>query len=150
MAIRVLAMHHHAVAAGATPEELTASRSFYGGLLGLENDAGRPEFGIDGNWYFVGPEGRSQLHLVGLANAGTAGTAGPEAPPNPLETHVAFAVESLEDARLELAELQIPFLFLPGAQATGTDQIFLRDPAGHMVELHEQGKCRCDRQEISE
>lgn len=146
MAIRVLEMHHHAVAAGNSPEQLAAARSFYGDLLGLENDTARPDFGIEGNWYFVGPEGRSQLHLVGweVVNA-----AGPETPANPLETHVAFAVESLSSARSELEERGIPFLFLPGENATGTDQIFLRDPAGHMVELHEQGKCRCDRQALT-
>jgi catechol 2,3-dioxygenase-like lactoylglutathione lyase family enzyme len=147
MGIRVLAIHHQAVAAGSSAEELEASRTFYTDLLGLQNDSRRPDFGIEGNWYFVGPEGRSQVHLVGNAVLPTGGA---ETPPNPLESHLAMAVESLDEARRDLEHREVPFLFLPGENATGVDQIFIRDPAGHVIELHEFGKCRCDRQELAE
>ena len=74
----------------------------------------------------------------------------PVKPPNPLEAHLALAVESLDDVRCELESRKVPFLFLPGKNATGVDQVFIRDPAGHVIELHEFGKCRCDREEIAE
>ena len=147
MGIRVLAIHHQAVAGGSTSAELEASRNFYSNLLGLDDDPGRPDFGVEGNWYFVGPEGRSQVHLVGT---GVLPTGGADTPPNPLEAHLALAVESLDDVRRELESRKVPFLFLPGENATGVDQVFIRDPAGHVIELHEFGKCRCDREEIAE
>ncbi|MBK7251136.1 MAG: hypothetical protein IPI06_09755 [Gammaproteobacteria bacterium] len=55
MPIKVLALHHHAVAAGQTPTEVSAVREFYAAVLGLDADAGRPDFpGIPGAWLDVG------------------------------------------------------------------------------------------------
>lgn len=143
MPIRIVELHHHAVPAGRTAEELSATREFYADLLGLENDAGRPDFGIEGNWYWVGAEARTQVHIVGVDKQPAADFA---APPNGLETHVAFAVEDMEEARRVLEEQGVAFVFLEGSRSVGVDQIFLRDPMGNMVELHEFGKCRCNRQ----
>lgn len=145
MPIKVVDLHHHAVAAGSTPEKLAATRSFYSDLLGLRDDDGRPEFGISGNWYYTGKRGRAQVHIVGVDPMPQGG---PEDPPNPLETHLALGVEDLDDARRTLEEEGCTFIFLPGDRGVGNDQIFLRDPMGHMIELHEAGQCRCNAEEL--
>lgn len=145
MPIKVVDLHHHAVAGGSTSEAIAATRAFYTELLGLRNDAGRPDFGIEGNWYFVGEQGRAQVHIVGVDPMPT-GAAGD--PPNPLETHLALAVEDLAEARRTLEAEGREFVFLPGDRGVGADQIFLRDPQGHMIELHEAGKCRCNATDL--
>ncbi|MEO2168682.1 MAG: VOC family protein [bacterium] len=145
MTIKVTELHHHAVAAGASEEKLAATRAFYTELLDLRDDTGRPDFGIDGNWYHVGAEGRAQVHIIAVD---VQPPGGPDAPPNALETHLALAVEDLDEAQRELEERGVPFVLLPAARGVGTDQIFLRDPMGHMIELHEAGTCRCNEQAL--
>ncbi|MFP6665125.1 MAG: VOC family protein [Deltaproteobacteria bacterium] len=145
MPIKVTELHHHAVAAGASGEKLAATRAFYSEMLGLRDDVERPDFGIDGNWYHVGPQGRAQVHIIAV-DVQVPG--GPDAPANPLETHLALAVEDLAEAQRELEQRGVPFVLLPAARGVGTDQIFLRDPMGHMIELHEDGTCRCNEQNL--
>ena len=65
MAVKVLELHHHGIRVGASPEEVAKARRFYGDVLGLQPDAGRPTIPtIDGYWMDVG--GTAQIHLMGV------------------------------------------------------------------------------------
>ena len=70
MAIRVLEIHHHAVRVDGDDKKLDEVENFYGGVLGLAADPGRPKIaGVPGFWINVG-EG-SQIHLIGGAQPST-------------------------------------------------------------------------------
>jgi len=138
MPIRILELHHHAVRVPASADGADQVRDFYGRVLGLAPDRGRPDIpGVPGHWLNTGSH--AQLHLMGaegrLMDLGLG--IDPSAP------HVAFAVEDIAEARRELQRLGIEFRVLQGVVGTGSEQVFLRDPAGNLVELHQIGSCRC-------
>jgi len=111
------------------PEELSGVRSFYVDVLGLR-EGRRPTFDFPGHWLYI--EGDPIVHLAGNA---------------PLEekrmepdfstgkfNHVAFDAIGLLAMREHLGRLNVPYSEapVPGFPLT---QIFIRDPAGIMVEL---------------
>lgn len=128
MPIKVLALHHQAFHLGAT-EDASAVRDFYVEVLGLAPDAQRPDFpGVPGSWLDVGDH--AQIHLVGGSSMAEPG-------------HVALAVASIVEARAELERLAIPYQVLEQPAGRHADLVFLRDPAGNLIELHQAGTCRC-------
>ncbi len=49
MPIKVLELHHHGIRIGASDDAVEQARQFYGDVLGLEADSGRPNIpGIPG------------------------------------------------------------------------------------------------------
>lgn len=128
MSIRVLALHHQAFHVGAAVDEATV-RDFYVRVLGLSPDVERPDFpGLPGSWLDVGEH--AQIHLVGGDAMSAAG-------------HVALAVASIAEARAELEQLGIPHRVLEQPVGRQADLIFLQDPAGNLIELHQVDTCRC-------
>jgi len=136
MAIRILGIHHHAVRIDAGGQPVDAVFDFYSKVLGLGHDEARPSFpGVPGWWMNVG-EG-SQIHLIGGASPSPFAKAPGQ---DPAAAHVALGVEDIIAAKAELERLGVPHF---ASQAGDTQQIFLHDPCGNMIELHQHDKCRC-------
>ncbi len=141
MPITIVELHHHAVRVA--PREIDATRRFYTDLLGLEVDPERPEIpGLPGAWLYVGRGPHTaQLHLMGIDDA----AAGDRAAIDPTRPHVAFAVEDIHAAQAELERQGIAHWAIPGAVGPNSEQIFLLDPCGNVIELHQVGHCRCNK-----
>ena len=139
MAIKVMGIHHHAVRIDQGNHSLDTFRDFYANVLGLRADEGRPNVpSIPGLWIDVA--GTAQIHLMGgdfpsslCRNPGE----------DPVDTHVALAVENIAEAKAELERQAVHFWTLTGVAGPETEQVFVRDPAGNMIELHQHDKCRC-------
>lgn len=142
MAITIVALHHCGIRIPRSGQALADARDFYSRILGLRRDPGRPAIpGVDGEWMSVGTgPARAQIHLMGVdakpARAGEAVREGID----PSEPHLALAVTSIDEARAWLLEQDIGFL---ETTLDGVVQLFLHDPAGNMIELHQDGACRC-------
>lgn len=138
MPIKVLELHHHAVRVAATPQAADRTRDFYCQVLGLATDPGRPDInGLPGHWINAGSH--AQVHLMGAE--GTPMDLGLGIDPS--SPHAAFAVDDIAEARAELGRLGVDYRVLQGAVGPGSEQLFLKDPAGNLVELHQIGSCRC-------
>ena len=137
MAIEVLEIHHHAVRIDDPKvEEL---RGFYKDVLGLPHDTGRPEIpGIPGMWINVGSVG--QLHLIGGPSPSRLAQGPGKDPAGP---HVALAVRDVVAARTELERLGVNFWSIKGVTGPEAEQLFVQDPCGNIIELHQIDKCRC-------
>lgn len=139
MPIKIVEIHHQAVRVDGSEAGLSDQLGFYQGLLGLSVDGGRPTLpGIPGYWINVGDVG--QIHLIGgdqpspLARGPGKDPAGP---------HIALAVEDILEAKAELERTNTPYWSITGVAGPQAEQLFLRDPAGNMVELHQVDQCRC-------
>jgi catechol 2,3-dioxygenase-like lactoylglutathione lyase family enzyme len=141
MAVNVIELHHHGIRVSPESGGPEKALAFYRDVLGLEPDPGRPQIAaVPGFWMEVG--GRAQIHLMGVE--GTSSLArGPEQ--DPTSPHVALAVPDIQEARRELERLGVPYWSLKGVTGPGAEQIFVTDPAGNMVELHQAGTCRCSK-----
>lgn len=138
MAIKVLGIHHHAVRIDAGNHPLEAFQAFYSDVLGLEHDQGRPNVAaVPGMWINVGD---AQIHLMGGAFPSFLAKHPGE---DPVDVHVALAVEDIAAAKAELERLGVHHWTLSGVAGPETLQVFMRDPAGNMIELHQSNKCRC-------
>jgi class 3 adenylate cyclase len=132
MTIRVIGLHHHAVRVAPSPHEIDRARDFYAEILGLATDPARlSNSGTPGHWLYAGEHG--QIHLIG-AN-GRRGD-DPQGIDN-TEPHVALAVADLAEARAELKRRGIPFRVCGAARGVEFMQLFLRDPAGNLIELRQ-------------
>ena len=139
MAIEILELHHHAVRVGPTQDEADNTVAFYKNVLGLTTDAGRPNIPtVPGHWVDVG--GRAQIHLMG-AEGQSKYAQGPGK--DPTLPHVAFAVADIKKARAELHSQGVEYWVAEGLVGPESQQIFMNDPSGNMIELHQLGKCRC-------
>ena len=56
---------------------------------------------------------------------------------------VALAVPDIQEARRELDRMGVAYFFTQGIVGPESQQIFLHDPFGNMIELHQAGTCRC-------
>ncbi len=141
MAVKVLELHHHGIRVGATEADADRALAFYGRVLGLTPDQGRPYIAdIPGYWLDVGPN--AQIHLI--STEGTSRLAdGPGR--DPAGPHVALAVADIQEARQELERLGVDYWSLKGVTGPETEQLFLLDPFGNVIELHQAGLCRCTR-----
>jgi class 3 adenylate cyclase len=137
MTLKIVELHHHAVRVAPTPSAAAEARRFYTEVLGLGADDGPSALaGAPGHQINAGPA--AQIHLIGAAGspAGRGDTIDPSAP------HVALAVASIAEARAELDRLGVRYRVLPG-ELPESEQLFLADPSGNLVELHQLGTCRC-------
>lgn len=139
MAVKVLELHHHGIRIGPAASDVNEAFEFYHGVLGLEADPGRPQIpSIDGYWMDVG--GTAQIHLMGV-DGQSKFAEGPGRDPS--APHVALAVPDIQEAKAELERLGVSFWVTRGAVSPASQQIFLHDPFGNMIELHQIGTCRC-------
>jgi catechol 2,3-dioxygenase-like lactoylglutathione lyase family enzyme len=136
MAIQVLELHHHAIRVPGSPDKIANTLAFYKDVFGLETDPARPEIpNLPGYWLNVGPVG--QIHI--MAHDGTWEGA-KAADKDPTVAHVALAVQDIEAA---LAELQRSGIAHWTEGVVGNRQVFLKDPSGNLIELHQVDQCRC-------
>lgn len=144
MAIKVLELHHHGIRMGKEEDDVEKARTFYGDVLGLETDSGRPTIpGIPGFWMYVGQgDNTSQIHLMGAVGMSPVARSEKEDPTHP---HVALAVEDIQEAKRDLEERGIWYWQIEGLVGQGSDQIFVRDPFDNVIELHQVGTCRCNK-----
>ena len=140
MAVKVLELHHHGIRVGPSETDVKQAFAFYHDVLGLGPDPGRPHIPtIDGYWMDVG--GTAQIHLMGV-NGQSKFAEGPGKDPS--HPHVALAVPDIQEAKKELDRLGVDYWFTRGIVGPESEQIFMRDPAGNMIELHQIGTCRCN------
>jgi len=108
-------------------KDIDVANDFYQRVLGLEQDASRPDLGYPGAWLNIG---RQQIHLLQLPN------------PDPVagrpehggrDRHVAFQVESVDVLRRRLEEENISFTL----SKSGRKALFCRDPDANALEFVE-------------
>jgi catechol 2,3-dioxygenase-like lactoylglutathione lyase family enzyme len=146
MAVKVLELHHHGIRIGPSEPDVKRAFAFYHDVLGLDADPGRPRIpSIDGYWMDVG--GNAQIHLMGVDGQSKFAESPERDPSRP---HVALAVPDIQEAREELERLGVDFWVSRGVVGPESQQIFLRDPFGNMIELHQVGTCRCIRSSRSD
>jgi len=139
MALTVVELHHHGIRIGPTSEDAKKALGFYHDVLGLDPDPGRPRIpSIDGYWMDVG--GGAQIHLMGVDGASTFAQGPGKDPSRP---HVALAVPDIQEAKKELDRLGVSYWVARGIVGPESQQVFMDDPFGNMIELHQIGTCRC-------
>jgi len=108
-------------------------------VLGLEADPGRPKIpGVPGFWINAGEGG--QIHLIGGEQPSPLAKGPGQDPTIP---HVALAVADIQETKAELDRLKVPYWSMTGINGPTAEQIFINDPSGNMVELHQVDQCRC-------
>ncbi len=144
MPIKVLELHHHGIRIAPTADAVAEARRFYVDVLGIPVDSGRPDIpGVPGLWLDVGEAAQSaQIHLMGAAGKSPPARSDTEDPTLP---HVALAVEDIVETCRQLDEQGVSYWQIDGLVGAGSQQVFLRDPFGNMIELHQIGACRCNR-----
>ena len=136
MALRIAELHHHAVRATSGPDAAAALYRFYGEVLGLEADQAAWQK-ADGGLHVNAGAG-AQIHLLPASPQAAADAGFDTSLP-----HVALAVFSIDDAQAELDRLATPYRVAHGRLGPDSRQLFLTDPAGNLIELHQLGTCRC-------
>lgn len=149
MPIKVLELHHHGIRIGTSGEAVEQARHFYTDVLGLQADAGRPDIrGIPGFWLYVGnAQHTAQIHLMGAEGMSPMARSPKEDPTIP---HVALAVEDIAEAKRELDAHGIWYWQIQGLVGQYSDQVFVHDPFGNVIELHQIGTCRCNKATLPE
>ncbi len=136
MSLKIAELHHQALRVTPGPEAAAATLRFYREVLGLEPDHAAWDRADDGQRLNAGPH--AQLHLLAAPQASRPpGDFDPGAP------HVALAVASIDEAQAELDRLAVRYRVVHGRLGPESRQLFLADPAGNLVELHQLGTCRC-------
>ena len=139
MAIEILEIHHTGIRIDTAAQKLGAMEGFHTDVLGLARDTGRPTIpGIPGMWINVGEVG--QIHLIGGEQHSPMAKGPGQDPTRP---HVAFAVADIVATRAELDRLGVSYWTIEALTSPDSVQLFLNDPCGNMVELHQIDKCRC-------
>ena len=139
MALSILELHHHAVI---MPVELfDRMGEFYRDVMGLGVDEGRWNIpGVPG--YFLDLPDDTQIHLLGR-NGLSRYAKGPDQ--DPISYHVALGVADVLETEKELMRLNVPYWTLDNIASPELRQLFFRDPAGNIIELHQIGRCRCKK-----
>jgi catechol 2,3-dioxygenase-like lactoylglutathione lyase family enzyme len=119
--IPLVRLHHVSFAI----QDLDASKRFFGSVLGLE-EVERPNFSFPGAWYALGDR---QLHLIVESSAGRQ-----SADRISRSDHMALEVGNLDSVKKVLQAAGIEY-GEGSNQALGMDQIFCRDPDGHVIEF---------------
>ena len=141
MPIEIVEIHHPGYRIDDDAKKLDETVDFYTKVLGLEKDTTRPTIpGIPGAWINVGEVG--QLHLFGGKRPSPVAKGPGQDPTRP---HVAFAVRDIIAARKELDRMGVKYWQIEGLTNPESLQIFMDDPCGNMVELHQIDKCNCRR-----
>ena len=81
-----------------------------------------------------------QIHLFGGAQP-TVFAKGPNQ--DPASPHLALAVADIAEAKADLDRRGTPYWSLTGVTGPQAEQLFLNDPYGNMIELHQFDQCRC-------
>lgn len=138
MPIKVLKLHHHGIRIDPSEQAVEQARAFYSGLLGIPADENRPGISdLPGLWLNVGSgDSLAQLHLMGATGRWSQAKSEHGDPTRP---HVALAVEDIEQTEQELLAQGIQYARLRGAAGKDSDQIFLNDPFGNVIELRQIG-----------
>jgi hypothetical protein len=55
----------------------------------------------------------------------------------------ASAVRSIKETRAELDRMGVKYWVIEGLVSPDSTQLFMNDPCGNMVELHQFDTCRC-------
>jgi len=126
--------HHVNICSGNVP----ALEDFYRKLFDLQDaDRGRSQIrtqGYAGDVAFL-TDGHTEMHLA-TRDLGVAFRTGQSL--NPLERgHLAFRTDDLTEIKRRLRELNIPFADFGAWAMKGWEQIFLYDPEGNIVEVHQ-------------
>jgi catechol 2,3-dioxygenase-like lactoylglutathione lyase family enzyme len=138
MAIKVLELHHHGIRV--RPEKADECKTFYEDVLGLRADPGRPNIpGIPGYWMDCGND--TQIHIMGCEGVSRYAQGGPDKDPTRL--HVALAIPDVREAKQELERMGVAYWTIKSVVGPELEQIFMDDPNGNLVELHQIGTCRC-------
>ena len=119
--IELVKLHHVSFAS----KDLNASRAFFGGVLGLP-EIERPGFQFAGAWYALGDR---QLHII--ENPGEQATAASRLSRS---DHMALEVANVNAVRAALDQHGIAYQE-GGNRQLGMEQIFCRDPDGHVIEF---------------
>ena len=108
--------------------DLTQSRAFYEGILGLKPDPNRPMMSYDGVWYNISPN--QQIHLMLLPNP----EAGLQRPAHGgRDRHVALAVSEIAKLIARLDQAGIAYTL----SQSGRRALFCRDPDQNALEFIE-------------
>ncbi len=106
--------------------DLTKSRAYYEGVLGLRPDSNRPAMSYDGVWYDVAPN--QQIHLMLLPNP----EAGLQRPAHGgRDRHVALAVSDIAKLIARLDQAGIVYTL----SQSGRRALFCRDPDENTLEF---------------
>ena len=106
--------------------DLTKSRAYYEGVLGLRPDSNRPAMSYDGVWYDVAPN--QQIHLMLLPNP----EAGLQRPAHGgRDRHVALAVSDIAKLIARLDQAGIVYTL----SQSGRRALFCRDPDENALEF---------------
>jgi catechol 2,3-dioxygenase-like lactoylglutathione lyase family enzyme len=156
--LKIVGFLHHAVQIDGNADGVAQARRFYGEVLGLPLDGGRPDIpGTPGWWFNIPsqpveqagameerPQGPpplalDQIHLIGAQPEDTPEgsiSANRVAALNVARRdHIALAVENLQEAKVELDRLAVEYHVQTGA--VGAEQVFFQDPFGNVIELQE-------------
>ena len=137
MTLKVAELHHLAVRIAPGPDAAGAALRFYGEILGLECD--HVPWDRAGESQRINAGAFAQIHLIAGAPKSTLATGEFDlsAP------HLAFAVTAIDEAQAELDRLAVPYRVMHGRLGPDSRRLFLTDPAGNLIELHQLGTCRC-------
>jgi catechol 2,3-dioxygenase-like lactoylglutathione lyase family enzyme len=148
MAVRVLEMHHHGLRVPL--DKVEEAKQFYAQVLGLQPDVTRPEIPfVPGSWMYVGDASKptTQIHIMGTNGGPPPWAKSPHQ--DPTRFHVALAVEDIQETRAELDRMAISYWVMEGLVGPQSLQVFIDDPAGNLIELHQIGTCHCDRSAVT-
>lgn len=136
MALTGLELHHHAVRM--KPDAAEQTVRFYRDILGLTPDPQARDIpGVP--LYWLDTANGTQIHVFGVE--GTSQYAR-DPDRDPFTEHVAFGVPDIVAARDELDRLAVSYWRVGREES---QQLFLYDDAGNMIELHQIGTCRCNQ-----
>lgn len=134
MALSGLELHHHAVRMH--PDGVKRTLEFYQGVLGLAPDPGARDI-PDVPLYWIDCGNDTQVHVFAVEGVSKYARQ-PER--DPFTEHVAFGVPDIVAAKAELERMDVPHWRVGKDQS---QQVFLDDTNGNMIELHQIDTCRC-------
>jgi catechol 2,3-dioxygenase-like lactoylglutathione lyase family enzyme len=132
--LRGVELHHHAVRM--RPDAVASSLAFYRDVLGLEPDRGAPEI-PDMPLFWMNCADGGQIHMFAVEGVSKYAR---QPDKDPFATHVALGVPDIEEAKAELDRQGVKYW---RAGRDERQQLFIDDPSGNRVELHQIGTCRC-------
>ena len=138
MTLKIAELHHLAVRITPGPDAAGAALRFYSDVLGSNPITCPGTAPVKASASMPAPTPRF-----------TSSRATPKAAPGNGEfdmtrrPHMACAVASIDDAQAELDRLTVPYRVVHGRLGPDSRRLFLADPAGNLIELHQLGTCRC-------
>ena len=90
--------------------------------------------------FWINTGGAGQIHLIGGAQPSPLAKGPGQDPTIP---HVALAVADIQQTKAELDRLGVKYWSMTGINGPSAEQIFVNDPSGNMIELHQIDQCRC-------